>query len=287
MAQLTKNEFKNINSVTVLVDKLTNLITGDQPFTHGYKIQHKTWSKQHGGQNWHVTSMLDARNQYWWFGDIAQNQAELNVLAANLKQSMYKGDENSTFVNVLKILDWGQVYKGCLSYVVTSFEKGKLISNLKDAIQILESDNVNELHRFDGSDLRMDSGMTKVFSLASHKSIIFDSRVASAITLIAYRFLTTQQLNELFDHNILSVGKAPSGSKRHMIKGQKLLARQLGTGITQARYNLLGNWLLNESIDSIPDFDKVKKNWGVLDKSELLRNVEAALFMIGSDISEG
>ena len=287
MIHLNKKEFIAIPAVAALVGRLSKLIEGIEPFNHSYSITHKSWAKNHGNSTWQCSSLIDARDQYWWFGDAYQNQTELEDLSRELKSSIRNRNESAALINAIKILDWGQVYKGCLSYLIKKHEEGRFFNSIEDAVRILESNDSAQLCRFDGIDLRMDSGMTKVYSLASDSSIIFDSRVASAITLIAYRVLSMEKINELNHFDVLSVGKAPNGNKRHTIQGQKLLAKNIGTGRTQARYNLLANWLLSEAIENIIESDKVTNVWGVSSSNQLLRHVESSLFMIGSDISNG
>jgi hypothetical protein len=287
---MNKKELLSNSVISKYVDYLSVLISGEQ-FAHAYQITHKSWLKNHkdkfqGSSIWSCNSLINARDKYWWFGGISENQAQLALLSQGIKTALANEDHHAVFLNTVKILDWGQVFRGCLSYVVEAHEKFKLTKVINESVALLESEESTSLDEFTKK-LRMDSGMTKVYSLASHSSIIYDSRVASALTLIAYRVLSESEVQEISQFDLLAVGSAPSGNKRNRINGKSLTARKLKPGKTQARYNLIANWLLGEAILRLDDVTKTCGLWSVNDEKELLGHIEASLFMIGSDISAG
>ena len=287
---MNKKQLLSNPVISKYVDYLSALINGAE-FTHAYLITHRSWQKNHkdtfqDSSTWSCNSLINARDRYWWFGGISENQTQLASLSNGIKTALANEDHHAVFLNTVKILDWGQVFRGCLSYVIDAHEKSKLIKVINESVALLESEDSASLDEFT-KELRMDSGMTKVYSLASNSSIIYDSRVASALTLIAYRVLSETEVNEMSQYDVLAVGSAPSGNKRNTINGKSLTARKLKPGKIQARYNLIANWLLGEAILRLDDVTKTCELWSVNDQNELLGHIEASLFMIGSDISAG
>ncbi|MBM7073504.1 hypothetical protein JQC92_15930 [Shewanella sp. 202IG2-18] len=278
----TKQEFLNNEIVSEFVIHLTNLINGKK-FKHSYN-------------KWQCFSLIDAKNRYHWQGqNYDDTKASLDVLSKQLKYSILKRDAKSVLINVIKIMDWGQVHKGCITYVLKKFDQSSLIDSLSDAIDVLDGDDYN-LQRFDQKDLRMDSGLTKVYSLGSKHSIIYDSRVTAAMLLIGYRYFGHEKLNSEIKELELFAGSNISKKRSH-INNSKVIKRNLKDNslskgseniYPHAHFNLIANWMLQEAIAQarITQLD-LYDTWGVNDESEMLRAVEAALFMIGADITNG
>lgn len=284
---LNKQELLSIPEIRLYIDNLTKHISQDKRFYHEYEIEHKAW-KAKSGNTWSCTDLLNAKNNYWWHGNFNENKTQLDKLSKGIQASIENNDENKALYFSLRILEWGDVYKGSVKYILDAYEKKSLCSIIKSATGILDGNEYN-IERFNQQDLRMDSGLTKIYSLASSFSVIYDSRVAAALTLLAYRSFSGNQIKEISKLNIFSrsqsVGK---NDKRGNIKGNKTFGKKLNPG-NQAHFNLVTNWILCEAIDQaiIANEKEVFKRWSVVSKNDLLRNVEAALFMIGSDISGG
>jgi len=81
-------------------------------------------------------------------------------------------NEHKVFVAAFKVLDWGQVYKGSAGWLIQEYENGCLSKKLKRGAEILDGDE-DDVTEFEGNrTLRMDFGLTKVYSLCSKHSII-------------------------------------------------------------------------------------------------------------------
>ena len=115
-----------------------------------------------------------------------------------------------------------------------------------------------------------------------------DSRVAAALTLIACRFFTQEQLCSVKELYAFACGKT-SGKKpkRSQIRGENVFSPILQPK-NQAHFNLVTNWILDAALVKAKQKNSdLYTTWKVSNDSELLRAVEASLFMIGSDITSG
>ncbi len=278
-----KEDFlEQLSNIGGYVEYLGELIAGGR-FNHSYGIEFRKWKKENGPE-WNCSSLLQAKENYWWHGSFEVNQKKLNVLSDGIINS---SSECDALYWSMRILEWGDVYKGCTGYILNKFEKKSLCQDIKSAVDLLESDNY-DLKRFDQNDLRMDSGLTKIYSLASKKSIILDSRVVASLSLIACRFFNEDSLDKLKKLSAFACGTSNSSEKkRSQIRGVKIFSPYLKPE-NQAHYNLVTNWILEAAIIVA----KQKNNqllgyWSVKNDTGLLRSVESALFMVGSDISRG
>lgn len=282
----TKNELYQLTYVEKFTNYLAQLITGNESFNHSFNIEFTSWKKACGAK-WDCDSLLSAKENYWWHGSYEKNDEKLRSLSINLENSLSEGNETDTLFWALRVLEWGDVYKGCTGYILDCFESKSLCTALKRAVSILDGDSY-KLEDFTKGELRMDSGLTKIYSLASERSIIMDSRVAAAMTLIATRILNADERKEAKKLNLFACGTAQSSEKkRSFINGKKVFSRYLSPS-NQAHHNLIANWLLDDAIKKSKLLNpSVMIDWGVTNDTEFLRAIEASLFMIGSDISLG
>tara|TARA_Y100000296_G_C5163874_1_gene253434 strand:- start:366 stop:1490 length:1125 start_codon:yes stop_codon:yes gene_type:complete len=269
-----KAEFIDIVSVSKFIDVLSELIEGKN-FSHHYK-------------NWSCDSLPDAKRKYSWHGDYQSNKVHLDKLSLGLKAAIKSRDEGQALYWCIKILDWGQVYKECISYVLSLYEQNKLCRTIEDGIEIMDGDSY-DLLRFDQEDLRMDSGLTKIYSIGSERSIIYDSRVTAALFLIATDLLFEDTVRDLELMHILAAGK--SSSKNYPNKRGKDSAMHLlepfcfkSNFPKQAHLNLTSNWILQEAVAKASLKSDLKLIWQS-ESDGLLRAIESSLFMIGADIS--
>ena len=287
-----KSELVAIPAVEKFVAVLAELIAGET-FNHAYK-------------GWHCDSLPDAKIGYQWHGDYLQNASRLRQLRKQIHQALgilphSQVDEQAAFIAAVKVFDWGQVHKGCVGYVIEKLEQGHLASRLLAGIAAMDAENYN-LARFDQSDLRMDSGLTKVYSLGAERSVIFDSRVCAALLLIATRCLSAQDKQELQRRWLIAGGKSSGkGNKRSAInhvQASLILQPEISRLVDgkkvlfplQAHLNLTSNWILQAAVKKAGALNKrLDSDWqlDIISNYERLRAVEAALFMIGADISQG
>lgn len=291
-------------AVAAFIEYFTAMVGGRRDLNHSYKIKSKTWIARRRTSELHLKTFVSAFESYFWLtpederddetdavsradsdrASFDTNQGILNGLSDDLKAALESNDHNRVFVQCIRILDWGQVYRGSVKWVLEQHGKGTLTKALRRGVAILDGKSLKEIEEFDGSTLRMDSGLTKIFSLASRQSIIYDDRVGASIGLLVRRFL------DEYDHQIGVVnGHAGKPEKRRVpetlrfmrsnrksrnpSKGSlKFPSRSTKPSLNHARSNLMANWVINAVSD------KLGQAWPS-------RKLEAALFMIGYDVS--
>ena len=285
MPYRNKAEFLNIPEVKNFVEYLGKLISLDENFSHEYN-------------GWKCDSLLDAKQKYQWFGTYGENKKILQGYRDGLKSALDQGNEEQVFIFAIKIMDWGNVHKGCVEYVINKYEEKSLCKSISLAVSILDS-TTYDLERFDQIQLRMDSGLTKVYSLASSQSIIYDSRVTAALLLIGYRFFGKETLLSLSNLELFAGGKSTGKTQKRMetdehkavsrvLEPFKVNRREESIFPVQAHFNLISNWMLQEAIRKAHiNSNNVLERWEEENSSGLLRAVESSLFMIGADIRLG
>ncbi|WP_100644036.1 hypothetical protein [Alteromonas facilis] len=272
--------------ISQFVREMALLIADKKRFEHSFDIKDKAWGRAKGTK-WSCGSLLHAKKEYWWNGDYETNKAQLHALSQGLKESIDSEDEVKALYFSLRTLEWGEVYRGAVKFLLDSFDNKCIVEKLKTARRILDG-NEYAIEQFENGHLRMDSGMTKVYSLICNASVIMDSRVAAAMTLIAERLFNREEKQELSTLQIFACGTSTtSDKKRRTINNKKVFSRVLKPA-NQAHHNIMANWLIQESVLQAELIEpSLYELWEEENRSELMRSVEAALFMIGSDISNG
>jgi len=285
-----------LHQVKGFVDHIKALLT-TTPFIHQY-IENKKTSKR-----WSCGSIEDALSAYVWNGkDFDQNNAELSKYSSELKYSIDNRMEFETLRTCIRILEWGGVRNGAYG-VVSLYLRDNLSSSISDAVKELTSE-APDLNHFmkknDGDDcdldrsnenssadselpifhskFRMNASFTKIYSLYSDRPfIIYDSRVAAALGLIARGYLANRagNINELLRFSYL---EGRSGNRVRNASLGDVNFNKVSSERDHALWNIRANWIIEDALNDIPCFG------GRETPLEKVRAVEAALFMIGKDI---
>lgn len=258
---------------------------------HEYKIVDKRWAKAlkiaNRPANLHIDSLSDAFNEYFWPTQASDedekqdldlsnsnfkcNELVLNGLSESLRAALVRNDSQELFYQCIRVLDWGQVYRGSIRWLVDRFEKNSLCDDIRASIKTLEGDKTSALDAFSSETLRIDSGLTKIFSLASDRSIIYDDRVGAALGLLVRKYLekyhpgvgVPEQLDFMPGRH--KERNPSTGCFKFTGRGNK----SINTSICiHSRSNLLANWVVGAIANNLG------KPWTI-------RRVESGLFMIG------
>ena len=196
--------------------------------------------------------------------------------------------EESLLISCLNVLRWGGVLRGGSEKWLWQryFARG-LVAELDHAVNLLtgssERDVKNDFHKR----LLMNAGMTKVYSLYSGgDSIIYDGRVGAALGLLVRRYLDVvkkpkvpDKLHFRWGAERIS-GESKLGKKKRNPSCGRWTFRSLGQSSPEhAVCNLRANWIMQE----IAGYQQ--QMWGISGHHEKMRALEAALFMIGYDVS--
>lgn len=170
----------------------------DRDFTHSYRItRHHAWN--HWRKNyepstknqWYCNSISQADAHYSWTGTHAA--AEFVNLSSELQSAVDKKDEAAAHESCVEILKWGGVWKGgktaSVDWLKRAYEKRILCARLREAHNLLVNID-RDLEAFDGSQLLMNSSMTKIYAaLDPSRLVIYDGRVGAALGLLAKDYL--------------------------------------------------------------------------------------------------
>ncbi len=306
---MNKQEYLQDEHVKGFLTYFYKIVSGEHGLNHGYSIDHAEWKKWATGNNYLSEGRIayykwgDLLPKYFWAGGgYKDNSDVLDKLSTSMKNALILSPEqpDKVLIESIRILDWGQTYKGTVSWLIYQYDKGELIDRLNKAIEILVGDEWGEAERLKfrskGFVLRMDSGLTKIYSLASTRSIIYDGRVAAAMALLVVYYLDSigmEKPDEIPANLNFAVDKTQKNNKRapqYIFHGVKSIQfRNKNKNAHHAESNIWANWILQSIVDRVKD-NRISKSvflTSTQDKDfdhRCLRELEAALFMMGSRI---
>ena len=151
---------------------------------------------------------------------------------------------------------------------------------LSVVVNLLTSSTGHSLLRHILPGLRFNSGLTKIYALLLDNFVIYDSRVAAALTWLVTKWEAQTKLSALPDSLCFGCMRANQSKKSRSPELRQPDARF--TYLNQnpymhAHWNLRANWVLKSA------FDKAMHINGLM-KLQSLREVEAMLFAIGFDL---
>lgn len=229
---------------------------------------------------------LDAKNlynafeQYDWNGiNFANTKVKLDDLKGKVREG-YKNGNIENFKNACKdILKWGNVNNSVKKLEDTKFFEcvKKLENSLKNNLDV----NATLTEFKEQNSIFSNAGFTKIYSLLFDNWIIYDSRVAAGLQYLILKYLDSKGETKIPD--TLNLASPPSrgdksGNYRVIPHFKKIsYSKYSNPDYRHLEANLIANYILTEYL-------KVKKDTKF--KSEdPLRQLEAALFMIGYDLT--
>lgn len=219
-----------------------------------------------------ISNLWQAAEIYRWKGVTLQATGERLVqLAAQLRAS-YPDSVGRCVEAAEEVLRWGGVYRNNGPWIT---------ANPQQLIRSMQT--VAKLHRAGTWPLqgglpraRMNSGFTKIYALQLPGFIIYDSRVAAALALLAliYRANNDNKMPPIARDLRVMAGRAGHRTPQAI----KVCAGESD----HLRANLAANWLIGQVFARHP---QLRADWrehtvGV----DEYRALEAALFMVGYDI---
>lgn len=292
---MNKQKYLDQPEVNAFIKYLAKLIKGDIPFKHKY---YHLQSAEHLEFN----SLFDAFVEYKW--DISKNflsNLKINVpegddfkanaevlfyLQKELRKSVSQNNDEQAFQACKKILAWGGVLgsdkkgnKKTLNSLKNGLVKYLKFSKARFENEKIECDKGLEYGR---SQLKMNAGFTKIYSLLCDDFIIYDGRVGGALGLLVRKFLTSSNMPFKETLNFAWGKSRPSGNvdpeRRNPSVGEYQFRQLRYDDKFHIKMNLRANWILQEI---------VSRGCGAFDKEESpLRAIEAALFMVGYSVNE-
>ena len=243
------------------------------------------------GPTFEAKSLKECLKKYSWNGnDYTSTSATLIQLSHRLHQAVECGNNFEVKQISYEIYKWGGVplrkKAGKPNKSATWFENNEsktLIKKLTDSVEALTTGR--DLARFDGSDLIMNSGFTKVASLAATGDalIIMDGRVGAALGDLALVAMEEGGFSSISQDIIFPWGEKKS--KLREVRGKEtrnpsssrvIFPRLFGTktDYTHARAMCVASRLVREVVAELTA--------SALELNE--RQFECALFMWGYDV---
>jgi len=170
-------------------------------FHHGFPItNHPAWTQWREicpdrlKNRWECANLREASERYSWAGEGA------GELVARLQDALKSNNTNETRDACLAIFKWGNVARKAndASRVWIGRPTDELPLELKRAVALLK-DPKAELLVFNGTDLLMNSAMTKIYWAADpdKQLAIYDGRVGAALGLLVREFLKSKGVKEV------------------------------------------------------------------------------------------
>lgn len=256
------------------------------------------WMDRRSNKSVSFDSVFDAYKRYSWGfkftnptppGGVVKGKlfpdssAALCQIKTNLTTAIANKNDNDVRIWAQTLMRWGGVYPGNGTWLHNN--QVGLAGTLNATASLLGPNagdvKLNAISRFN-------SGMTKIYSLLVDDFIIYDTRVAAALTWIIRLYCEKNNLAEIPLNLRFPVGKAKESPNqkepkcRNPSKG-KLEFPPLNPGSDHAIWNRRASWLLQNVLENAD----AESCFNQLPPSGRLRALEAALFMIGYDIPGG
>ena len=248
---------------------------------HSYTVptrgKSRGWSRSVDGK-WSTVGLANAVSKYAWSGkNFAENQAELDRLAAEL-QSAVQRDSNSDVCTILRtIMHWGGAdnsyrQKGTFEWIERNADE--ISAKLSNAVDLIKDERAS-LDCFDGVNLTMNSTMAKIVSLADPEQqlVAYDGRLGGALGYFVARFTEEREIHQydVADQLLFAVDRdAKRTPDTNRIRFPALFGKTRDLRhATMVRWASQLIWQVAKECDSSP------------------REIEAALFMWGYNVMWG
>ncbi len=186
---------------------------------HSYTVptrgKSRGWSRSVDGK-WSTVGLANAVSKYAWSGkNFAENQAELDRLAAEL-QSAIQRNANSDVCAILRgIMHWAGAdnkHRQRRTFEWIEHNADEISTKLSSAVDLIKDEQAS-LASFDGINLTMNSTMAKIVSLADpeQKLVAYDGRLGGALSFFVARFTEEREIHQydVVDQLLFAVDRDP------------------------------------------------------------------------------
>lgn len=218
-----------------------------------------------------------------------ENQKILDEIKRGLQNSLKNADDQQLAAWIESTLRWGGVFtarasgKGNKGWLEEKRSKGDIRDYLSECLKKLAVVNDDSI-RLEIKNLRSNAGFTKVYSLALDDFIIYDSRVAAALTWLVSSWAEDEgcEVPEWLKFVALQA-RTSSNYKPSRNANKKIFSTISISHIRDHQrhllWNIRANWLLNLVLH-----EQNKFHWGS-HAITTLREFEAGLFVMGADLN--
>lgn len=144
---------------------------------------------------------------------------EQKSFSQRLQGCLQKADDTNSHNRhhvCLEVLEWGGVEGVSSKWLRESCADASLRCRINKAVDLLKAGPTHsEWDRFDGEDLVMNSGVTKIYALAAPEHIpIYDGRVGAGLGLLVRKCLEERYVNEVPDERCFPWGAGQATSQK-------------------------------------------------------------------------
>lgn len=254
-----------------------------EKLSHSYIERRSARSKRKPASlTWSIDYISEAREKYVWNGKaFEQNAIETQKLGGDLLKALDTKDHASALSASLEILKWGNVHRSTkagerpsVKWLRLAASKKELCDKIATGVTSLREGKVDQ---FDGENLTMDSGMTKVLSFADPegKLIIYDGRVGAALGYLARLYLNEKNFNYVPESLRFRWGRAQTSGVNRNPSTVTFKFPGLWSGASKHKYHAQMMATASALIDKICQMQN---------SAASSRDWEAALFMIGYEV---
>lgn len=223
--------------------------------------------------------MSDARSKYEWKGDFDSNAILLKDIQKNLEASVNDlGRFNHFTIAAKSLMKWGGTGRGNNDWL----ENPNNLLVVHETIKLLEknTDDIEQMKLI--PDFRFNFGLAKLYSLLIKDFIIYDSRVAGALSWFVYKFVNGNPIPEELKFLCMTSRYSKNIGRYHLRRASdNFPIRANNNDALHANWNIRASWLLSKASDTLSQSEYFsRKNVGSL------RSLEAALFMWGYDLHD-
>ncbi|MBO0937387.1 hypothetical protein J2I47_12595 [Fibrella sp. HMF5335] len=290
---MNKLNFLKDQHVQNFIEWIKHKLDQKKSFLHSYKLQ-----KNVRGQEWFCDSIYSAFENYKWNYvythptnqnrltgcSFIDSEKALNELSKTLREAIETQDDKLCVSCCMSILEWG----GILSKNKDNIEKIKTskrgIANYLKNVQHRLSLSVIDLEK-DCEGIIMNAGFSKIYSLIISDFVIYDGRVGAALGLLVRKYCEDNSLLIVPEQLRFSYGNSRtvlSGiqNRRNPSTEKYKFFSLNNSSLKHIQNNIKANWLAKEIVD------RHDSRFKSLHMDRQLRAFEAALFMIGYDVSQ-
>ena len=254
---------------------------------------------------WSCSSLCDAYHKYHWPATptplvrahssvtagttFATNAAILSVLQDQLNTGLSTNNLKQVTVAAVNVMTWGGVRPGNVSWLLHPSTQKILLNTLQTTRTALNSGDTGH-PPLTASSLRFNAGMSKIYSLICDDFIIYDSRVGAALGWMVVKFCTSHRLHAVPAE--LNFPWSPAKGSAHALTPKQrnpsttlLQFQRLKSATHHAEWNLKASWILDAILKHPTTAACTTDCFHALAPDQRLRALEAALFMIGYDLS--
>ncbi len=233
-----------------------------------------------------ITTLLEAQRAFRWRGrDFMEVSEHLDHFRREMAEAMAgcrinaadcgpKLAQYELLYVCTKVLEWANCLKGTLGYLSERAQAGALSSCLARAVAVIDSGR-DDTAAFQAAELRSDPQIARLYAIMNGHTVAYNGRLAAALCLLCRHYCGDRPLPALLDFRLASRRPRHDPSRP---EGPQF--RPFAHAAEHARWTIRASWI----VDAVAADDRLAADLGT-SRQQRLRALEAALFMVGDDVS--